>query len=165
MFPRFFILCKSRNRATYCTIHKTSQFWSKLRKYRLRNHCAVSRFAQEWGIRKYFFQFGIGGSYSEKENLLWMKSRRQSLEIFPQAKMTVPRNRIRAIRDFRLLKYIAKGLDIRPYYIYPDEALEFLLRYFEYDISDENWDKVTTNNNVKIESKLRQKVRISLKPN
>ena len=94
-----------------------------------------------------------------------MKSRRQSLEIYPQAKMTVPRNRIRAIRDFRLLKYIAKGLDIRPYYIYPDEALEFLLRYFEYDISDDNWDKVTTNNTVKIESKLTQKVQVRIKPN
>ena len=93
------------------------------------------------------------------------------MEIFPRPKLTVPRSRIREIRDFKLLKYIPTGLDIRHYYIYPDEALEFLLRYFEYDISDENWEKITKTKPTvgwlptemcgttrKLESKLTQKV-------
>ena len=111
------------------------------------------------------FQIKCGnleGSYSKNKNSLWLKSWRQSLEISPPLTLTVPQKRIRDIRSFKMFKYLPMGVDLMAHYIYPDEALEFLLRYLEFDISDQNWEKISSNKSAKLESKLTQKVQFNL---
>ena len=99
------------------------------------------------------------GSYYKKQNSIWLKSRRQSIEIQPAPTLTVPRDRIRDIRDFGMLEYVPKGFALNSMYIYPDAALEYLLRFLEYDLSDSTWEKVTRNDTATVKSKLTQKVK------